>query len=1041
MSEEIDVGTIFDQLYLLPITLPKRSAKTDYAYGDKYEAMASAAIIMKQMNDYCFGGALDKTPQKCTGIPTVDTMFKTLGRYGLTGKITMPDPSSTAKPPIPKTLVTVDFCGLMKNGTEGLKNRYNKLFYQEVGIDCGNRRNLAMLSSRGLEANLSTSAQVDRKLLTGLSKRYGTCTQHGDCDQTVQDEITGFAGQFCHRKWGCDTCSFCQVDGADAINGLCPKAYCPESGELPGCVSAGRLTPDHQWSCPAKAEFEIWRYHRLTKETLLGKETPKVVPPGQPKVRHITPHNRLVGPFMITQYRRKTGNCSKVVNPFIKAWAQQGLEDGDGCLQGEDEFDNRFFGTDPAFVPTTKLYDGNLVVEEYYELNERLNKTISESTARGITTVTLPDVPMAFYPYKYDLYNHTFKDTKAPYYDSEMADHFKVYFDLQISMSQAENMVSFMKDGGFIDESTSTIDVQFIAFNPELNRFVVCQYTFEWTEGGSISWSYWVESVTLDVYKLQTGKTQMAFEIIICIMFGLNVLLELQDIFVSMRSNKVLDYFQKVGNLFDWLHFIFMGLSIYLWLRCQTMCASITMEKDAYPVLVDPYAGARVFTVDIGKEAVYHRFRRQLEDTANMFRLYNAFSGTAVVLFVFRILKALDFQPMMGIVTRTLTGCSSDMLHFIVLFVLITFGYACSGVLLFGHQFSDFDSVGHAFMKLIDIVLVFDSTAFYEQMLHACNEEAMLIYIWSWIFVGFFLLLNIFLAIVIDAYIAAKTNLVSKLGMHEEVGSMLVDFYNSCTLPKTKYMTDATLFTILQEHKMGLPTTSQIREAVLESLKEEPGIVFEEGIYINKHSMRRILRGPAEVESLGAAVGGNKDADEETAPGTLQDSSDDEEDVNWRDLEEETVVEDLMTRYEAGHRGEEAMILEAMRVDGMKRSLSLFRHQQWVFKSLKHSAEVCERLSDRIVPASKQALIAKQAAALNPRPTVNLQQSQGLLRVTIIEAQNLPKMDLMRTTDAYCLIFLTDSSGELGEIIYRTQTVPRNLNPVWNEVCAFVLCM
>jgi hypothetical protein len=149
-------------------------------------------------------------------------------------------------------------------------------------------------------------------------------------------------------------------------------------------------------------------------------------------------------------------------------------------------------------------------------------------------------------------------------------------------------------------------------------------------------------------------------------------------------------------------------------------------------------------------------------------------------------------------------------------------------------------------------------------------------------------------------------------------------------------------------------------------------------------------------------------------------------------------VEDLMTRYEAGHRGEEAMILEAMRVDGMKRSLSLFRHQQWVFKSLKHSAEVCERLSLRIVPTSKQALIAKQAAALNPRPMADLKQSQGLLRVTIVEAQNLPKMDLMRTTDGFCLIFLSDSSGELGEIIYRTQTVPRNLNPVWNEVCASV---
>jgi len=45
-------------------------------------------------------------------------------------------------------------------------------------------------------------------------------------------------------------------------------------------------------------------------------------------------------------------------------------------------------------------------------------------------------------------------------------------------------------------------------------------------------------------------------------------------------------------------------------------------------------------------------------------------SGTTVILFVFRILKALDFQPIMGVVTRTLWAASADMAHFVVLFSL-----------------------------------------------------------------------------------------------------------------------------------------------------------------------------------------------------------------------------------------------------------------------------------------------------------------------------------------------------------------------------------
>lgn len=160
--------------------------------------------------------------------------------------------------------------------------------------------------------------------------------------------------------------------------------------------------------------------------------------------------------------------------------------------------------------------------------------------------------------------------------------------------------------------------------------------------------------------------------------------------------------------------------------------------------------------------------------------------------------------------------------------------------------------------------------------------------------------------------------------------------------------------------------------------------------------------------------------------------------MNWKNLEEECIVEDLMDRYASGEKGEEEQIINAMEVDAMKRSVALFRHQQWVNRKLKHAAEVTERLSLRIVPASKQALIAKQAAAMKAAPK-EVEESKGLLRVTIVEASNLPKLDLMRATDPYGLVFLSDEGGEPGEIVYRTEVVPHNVNPVWNEEFLFSL--
>ena len=100
------------------------------------------------------------------------------------------------KIPTPITLATAGFCGLLKNGTQGLKNKFNKLAFQAAGVECSNRRfghDKLVLSQRGrhLLADANYSAALEphdiaeeshRKLLATKSARYGTCAMHGDCD-------------------------------------------------------------------------------------------------------------------------------------------------------------------------------------------------------------------------------------------------------------------------------------------------------------------------------------------------------------------------------------------------------------------------------------------------------------------------------------------------------------------------------------------------------------------------------------------------------------------------------------------------------------------------------------------------------------------------------------------------------------------------------------------------------------------------------------------------------------------------------------------
>ena len=79
-----------------------------------------------------------------------------------------------------------------------------------------------------------------------------------------------------------------------------------------------------------------------------------------------------------------------------------------------------------------------------------------------------------------------------------------------------------------------------------------------------------------------------------------------------------------------------------------------------------------------------------------------------MLVFIIRLLKVVDFQPRIALVTRTLTKAMSDLVHFIILFLSITIGYSIAGVLLFGHQYDAFGIVPNAMIYLIVMLIQWD---------------------------------------------------------------------------------------------------------------------------------------------------------------------------------------------------------------------------------------------------------------------------------------------------------------------------------------------
>jgi hypothetical protein len=127
-------------------------------------------------------------------------------------------------------------------------------------------------------------------------------------------------------------------------------------------------------------------------------------------------------------------------------------------------------------------------------------------------------------------------------------------------------------------------------------------------------------------------------------------------------------------------------------------------------------------------------------------------------------------QERMGLVTRTLLQASSDLFHFMILFFLVFIGYSSVGNILFGHQVEGMSTLSQSCMTLTIMLLNFDTTQFYSNMAHASIGWSLQLFLWSYLVIVFFILLNV-----------SAAKLPPQKRMHEHASlALLPDGFASC---------------------------------------------------------------------------------------------------------------------------------------------------------------------------------------------------------------------------------------------------------------------
>ncbi|SPP86303.1 polycystic kidney disease 2-like 2 protein [Drosophila guanche] len=120
-----------------------------------------------------------------------------------------------------------------------------------------------------------------------------------------------------------------------------------------------------------------------------------------------------------------------------------------------------------------------------------------------------------------------------------------------------------------------------------------------------------------------------------------------------------------------------------------------------------------------------------------------------------KIFKFISFNKTLIQFTTTLRRCSKDLIGFSILFGIVFLAYAQLGLLLFGAEHPDFHNFVTAVLTMIRMIL----GDFQYNLIQQSNRVLGPIYFLTYIVLVFFILLNMFLAIIMQTYNAVKNEI------------------------------------------------------------------------------------------------------------------------------------------------------------------------------------------------------------------------------------------------------------------------------------------
>ncbi|CAI5951939.1 unnamed protein product, partial [Closterium sp. NIES-64] len=307
-------------------------------------------------------------------------------------------------------------------------------------------------------------------------------------------------------------------------------------------------------------------------------------------------------------------------------------------------------------------------------------------------------------------------------------------FDINLDYEAAMRRLHYLVDGGYIDNGTRTVDVSFITFNGETLTFVLTTVRCTLNAGGSMAVTFRSQPAAMAMYDASADNiARLVLEVVYLVGLLWNVCGELQE--MADRA--------AVDPRYD----------IYYTL----------LEMPRYWAVPNPPTGFISATQAFA----------ELRNIINLRGIYFALQGINLFFMMIRLLKVMDFQPYLGVITRSLALATPSLLHFFLLSFAVFFCFSMYGYLVFGGALEMFSTVLESMFSCFLLLLNDNSSAYFFQRLESWDLIAAMLFFFMIIVFMVFILLNFLIAIIVDAFMSVKDSNIVATSITSDLGHII----------------------------------------------------------------------------------------------------------------------------------------------------------------------------------------------------------------------------------------------------------------------------